>query len=69
MIEVGIYCIGLVKFVIVLGGLLLDGIGDIMCIFLVVEFEEEIKIGFDILKLFSFCLNGINFIVCLSCLC
>lgn len=69
IIEVGGVCVGLVKLVIGLGLLLLEGIGDILCIFLVVDFVEEVKVGFDILKLFCICLCGINFIVCLICLC
>ncbi|MDO4223624.1 MAG: flavodoxin-dependent (E)-4-hydroxy-3-methylbut-2-enyl-diphosphate synthase, partial [Acinetobacter sp.] len=48
--EAGIYRTGTVKSAIALGGLLLEGIGDTMRISLAAEPEEEIKIGFDILK-------------------
>ncbi len=58
--EAGIYRTGSV-------GLLLDGIGDTMRISLAAEPEEEIKIGFDILKSLSLRSNGINFIACPSC--
>ncbi|WLF83173.1 flavodoxin-dependent (E)-4-hydroxy-3-methylbut-2-enyl-diphosphate synthase [Moraxella sp. ZY210820] len=65
--EAGIYRTGTVKSAIALGGLLLDGIGDTMRISLAAEPEEEIKIGFDILKSLSLRSNGINFIACPSC--
>ena len=65
--EAGIYRTGSVKSAIALGGLLLDGIGDTMRISLAAEPEEEIKIGFDILKSLSLRSNGINFIACPSC--
>jgi (E)-4-hydroxy-3-methylbut-2-enyl-diphosphate synthase len=48
--EAGIYRTGSVKSAIALGGLLMEGIGDTMRISLAAEPEEEIKIGFDILK-------------------
>lgn len=69
IIEVGGVCVGLVKLVVGLGMLFVEGIGDMLCILLVVDLVEEIKVGFDILKLLCICLCGINFIVCLSCLC
>lgn len=65
--EAGIYRTGTVKSAIALGGLLLDGIGDTMRISLAANPEEEIKIGFDILKSLMLRSNGINFIACPSC--
>lgn len=65
--EAGVYRTGTVKSAIALGGLLLDGIGDTMRISLAAEPEEEIKIGFDILKSLNIRANGINFIACPSC--
>lgn len=56
------------KSVVGLGMLLVEGIGDMLCVLLVVDLVEEIKVGFDIFKLLCICLCGINFIVCLSCL-
>ncbi len=50
--EAGIYRTGTVKSAIALGGLLMEGIGDIrMRISLAAEPEDEVKIGFDILNL------------------
>lgn len=69
IIEVGGVCSGVVKFVIGLGLLLFEGIGDMLCVSLVVDLVEEIKVGFDILKSLCICLRGINFIVCSICLC
>jgi len=65
--EAGIYRTGSVKSAIALGGLLMEGIGDTMRISLAADPEEEIKIGFDILKSLSLRSNGINFIACPSC--
>ncbi len=65
--EAGVYRTGTVKSAIALGGLLLDGIGDTMRISLASPPEEEIKIGFDILKSLNIRANGINFIACPSC--
>lgn len=65
--EAGIYRTGTVKSAIALGGLLLEGIGDTMRISLAAEPEDEVKIGFDILKSLSLRSNGINFIACPSC--
>ena len=65
--EAGIYRTGSVKTAIALGGLLMEGIGDTMRISLAAEPEEEVKIGFDILKSLSLRSNGINFIACPSC--
>lgn len=65
--EAGVYRTGTVKSAIALGGLLLDGIGDTIRISLAAEPEEEIKIGFDILKSLNIRANGVNFIACPSC--
>lgn len=65
--EAGVYRTGTVKSAIALGGLLLDGIGDTIRISLASEPEDEIKIGFDILKSLGIRANGINFIACPSC--
>ena len=65
--EAGIYRTGTVKSAIALGGLLMEGIGDTMRISLAAEPEDEIKIGFDILKSLGLRSNGINFIACPSC--
>lgn len=65
--EAGVYRTGTVKSAIALGGLLLEGIGDTMRISLAAEPEEEIKIGFDILKSLNIRSNGVNFIACPSC--
>lgn len=65
--EAGVYRTGTVKSAIALGGLLLDGIGDTLRISLAAEPEDEIKIGFDILKSLGIRSNGVNFIACPSC--
>ncbi len=65
--EAGVYRTGTVKSAIALGGLLLDGIGDTMRISLASACEDEIKIGFDILKSLGIRANGVNFIACPSC--
>lgn len=65
--EAGVYRTGTVKSAIALGGLLMEGIGDTMRISLAAEPEEEIKIGFDILKSLGIRSNGVNFIACPSC--
>ncbi len=65
--EAGVFRTGTVKSAIALGGLLLDGIGDTMRISLASPPEDEIKIGFDILKSLNIRANGVNFIACPSC--
>lgn len=65
--EAGVYRTGTVKSAIALGGLLLEGIGDTMRISLASPPEDEIKIGFDILKSLGIRSNGVNFIACPSC--
>lgn len=65
--EAGVFRAGTVKSAIALGGLLLDGIGDTLRISLAAEPEDEVKVGFDILKALAIRSNGINFIACPSC--
>lgn len=65
--EAGVFRSGTVKSAIALGGLLLEGIGDTLRISLAAEPEEEVKVGFDILKSLGLRSNGINFIACPSC--
>lgn len=65
--EAGLFRAGTVKSAIALGGLLLDGIGDTVRISLAAEPEDEVKVGFDILKSLAIRSNGINFIACPSC--
>lgn len=65
--EAGVYRTGTVKSAIALGALLMEGIGDTMRISLAAEPEDEVRIGFDILKSLGLRSNGINFIACPSC--
>jgi (E)-4-hydroxy-3-methylbut-2-enyl-diphosphate synthase len=65
--EAGVFRSGTVKSAIALGGLLLDGIGDTIRISLAAEPEDEVKVGFDILRALNIRSNGINFIACPSC--
>jgi (E)-4-hydroxy-3-methylbut-2-enyl-diphosphate synthase len=65
--EAGVFRSGTVKSAIALGGLLLEGIGDTVRVSLAAEPEDEVKVGFDILKSLGIRSNGINFIACPSC--
>jgi (E)-4-hydroxy-3-methylbut-2-enyl-diphosphate synthase len=68
--EAGVFRGGTVRSVksaIALGMLLYQGIGDTIRISLAAEPEEEVKVGFDILKALGLRSNGINFIACPSC--
>ncbi|HRI68173.1 MAG TPA: flavodoxin-dependent (E)-4-hydroxy-3-methylbut-2-enyl-diphosphate synthase, partial [Polyangium sp.] len=65
--EASVFRSGTVKSAIALGGLLLDGIGDTLRVSLAAEPEDEVKVGFDILKSLNIRSNGINFIACPSC--
>ena len=65
--EAGGFRSGTVKSAIGLGSLLLEGIGDTIRISLASEPENEIKVGFDILKSLKLRSRGINFIACPSC--
>lgn len=65
--EAGAFRSGTVKSSIGLGALLLEGIGDTIRVSLASEPENEIKVGFDILKSLKLRSRGINFIACPSC--
>ncbi len=65
--EAGIFRSGTVKSAIALGMLLYEGIGDTIRVSLAAEPEDEVKVGFDILKSLGLRSNGINFIACPSC--
>ncbi len=65
--EAGVFRSGTVKSAIAMGGLLLAGIGDTLRVSLAAEPEDEVKVGFDILKSLNIRSNGINFIACPSC--
>jgi (E)-4-hydroxy-3-methylbut-2-enyl-diphosphate synthase len=65
--EAGVFRSGTVKSAIAMGGLLLNGIGDTLRVSLAAEPEDEVKVGFDILKSLGIRSNGINFIACPSC--
>jgi len=58
---------GTVKSSIGLGLLLADGIGDTIRVSLAAEPEEEVKVGFEILKSLGLRHRGINLIACPSC--
>ncbi|MFP5439969.1 MAG: flavodoxin-dependent (E)-4-hydroxy-3-methylbut-2-enyl-diphosphate synthase [Gammaproteobacteria bacterium] len=65
--EAGIFRSGTVKSAVALGMLLYEGIGDTIRISLAAEPEDEVKVGFDLLKSLGLRSNGINFIACPSC--
>lgn len=65
--EAGVFRSGTVKSAIALGMLLYEGIGDTIRISLAAEPEDEVKVGFDLLKSLGLRSNGINFIACPSC--
>jgi len=65
--EAGGFRAGTVKSSVGLGSLLMQGIGDTIRISLASEPENEIKVGFDILKSLKLRSRGINFIACPSC--
>lgn len=69
IIEVGGLMLGMIKFLIGLGSLFWMGIGDMLCVSLSVDFVEEVKVGYEILKSFGLCYCGVNIIFCLSCVC
>ncbi len=58
---------GTVKSSIGLGLLLADGIGDTIRVSLAAEPEEEVKVGFEILKSLGLRHRGVNLIACPSC--
>ncbi|MFQ5518805.1 MAG: flavodoxin-dependent (E)-4-hydroxy-3-methylbut-2-enyl-diphosphate synthase [Mariprofundus sp.] len=58
---------GTIKSSIGLGLLLADGIGDTIRVSLAAEPEEEVKVGFEILKSLGLHHRGVNLIACPSC--
>jgi (E)-4-hydroxy-3-methylbut-2-enyl-diphosphate synthase len=58
---------GTVKSSIGLGLLLADGIGDTIRVSLAAEPEEEVRVGFEVLKSLGLRHRGINLIACPSC--
>lgn len=65
----GILFVGIVKSVVGFGVILFKGIGNILCIFLSVDFVEEVKVVCELLKLFGLVFNVVMFIFCLICGC
>lgn len=58
---------GSIKSSIGLGLLLADGIGDTIRVSLAAEPEEEVRVGFEILKALGLRHRGVNLIACPSC--
>jgi (E)-4-hydroxy-3-methylbut-2-enyl-diphosphate synthase len=58
---------GTVKSSIGIGSLLWAGVGDTIRVSLSAEPEEEVKVGFDILKSLGLRTRGVNIIACPSC--
>ena len=65
--EAGALRTGTVKSSIGIGNLLWAGIGDTLRVSLAAEPEEEVKVGFDILKSLGLRHRGVNIIACPSC--
>lgn len=65
--EAGGALSGSVKSAIGLGMLLAEGIGDTLRVSLAADPVEEVKVGFDILKVLRIRSRGINFIACPTC--
>ena len=65
--EAGAFRTGTVKSAIGLGSLLWAGIGDTIRVSLSAEPEEEVRVGFDILKSLGLRTRGVNIIACPSC--
>jgi (E)-4-hydroxy-3-methylbut-2-enyl-diphosphate synthase len=65
--EAGGTRIGTVKSSIGIGSMLWAGIGDTIRVSLSAEPEEEVKVGFDILKSLGLRTRGVNIIACPSC--
>ena len=65
--EAGGLRTGTVKSSIGIGSLLWAGIGDTIRVALSAEPEEEVKVGFDILKSLGLRTRGVNIIACPSC--
>src|SRR5574344_2600490 len=65
--EAGGQRAGSVKSAIGLGMLLAEGIGDTLRVSLAADPVEEVKVGFDILKVLKLRNRGINFVACPTC--
>jgi len=65
--EAGGTRIGTVKSSIGIGSMLWAGIGDTIRVSLSAEPEEEVRVGFDILKSLGLRTRGVNIIACPSC--
>jgi (E)-4-hydroxy-3-methylbut-2-enyl-diphosphate synthase len=65
--EAGALRTGTVKSSIGLGSLLWAGIGDTVRVSLSAEPEEEVRVGFDLLKALNLRHRGVNLISCPSC--
>lgn len=65
--EAGGTRVGTVKSAIGIGNLIWAGIGDTIRVSLSAEPEEEVKVGFDILKSLGVRTRGVNIISCPSC--
>ncbi|MDQ6975405.1 MAG: flavodoxin-dependent (E)-4-hydroxy-3-methylbut-2-enyl-diphosphate synthase [Mariprofundaceae bacterium] len=65
--ESGSRFAGSIKSAIGLGLLLVDGIGDTIRVSLAAEPEEEVRVGFEILKSMGLRHRGVNLIACPSC--
>ena len=58
---------GTVKSSLGIGTLLMEGIGDTLRVSLAAEPEQEVKVGWDLLRSLRLRCRGINFIACPSC--
>ncbi len=65
--EAGLLLPGSIKSAIGLGLLLSEGIGDTIRVSLATEPEEEVKVGYEILKALELRHHGINIIACPTC--
>jgi (E)-4-hydroxy-3-methylbut-2-enyl-diphosphate synthase len=65
--EAGNKMVGSIKTAMAFGGLLMDGIGDTIRVSLSAPPEEEVYVGFEILKALSLRQRGITVISCPSC--
>jgi (E)-4-hydroxy-3-methylbut-2-enyl-diphosphate synthase len=65
--EAGTPLTGTVKSSVGLGALLLDGIGDTMRVSLTGAPEEEVKVGYEILKSLGLRERGVNIVSCPTC--
>jgi (E)-4-hydroxy-3-methylbut-2-enyl-diphosphate synthase len=65
--EAGTFLSGTVASAIGIGALLVEGIGDTLRVSLTAPPEEEVRVGFEILKVLELRLRGPRFISCPSC--